>query len=63
MIMKCGRLGIVSKPQNGAGFQPLCFLYPISWGVAPGWYEVAPMALQLPRNAEFKGPKARSIPA
>jgi hypothetical protein len=54
---------ILTDQLNGAGVQPLCFPYPISWGVAPGWYEAAPMALQLLQNAGFKGPKARSIPA
>ena len=28
------------------GLQPLSILPPKTWGVAPGWYEPAPLALQ-----------------
>jgi hypothetical protein len=38
-------MGDCLKILNGAGFQPLYFLYLISWGVAPGCYEAAPSAL------------------
>jgi hypothetical protein len=47
----------VSKPVNGAGFQPLSFLLLHSWGSAPGWYEAAPSALKLMGNHAFESAK------
>jgi hypothetical protein len=61
--MECGSGESVSKPTNGAGPRPLLFQYPISWGVAPGWYESAPLALQLLLGTSLKGRRPDFISA
>jgi hypothetical protein len=54
---KGGNKEAVSKPVNGAGFQPLSFLLLHSRGYAPGWYEAAPSALKLMRSHIFESAK------
>jgi hypothetical protein len=49
----------VSKPGNGAGFQPFSLLLFHSWGFAPGWYNIAPSALKLLKIIKLVAPKAR----
>ncbi len=51
----CCLATMVSKPvddpmkhtsfEYGAGLQPFWILRRVTWGAAPGWYEVAPWAL------------------
>ena len=53
----------VSKLTYGLGLQPFYLMSLHSWGFAPGWYGIAPLALKLLRNHNIKGPKARSISA
>ena len=38
---------------DGPGFQPLRDLRFVTWGVAPGWYESAPLALSKGSAASF----------
>jgi hypothetical protein len=33
--------------RDAPGFQPLGFGGPLTWGVAPGWYADAPLALTI----------------
>jgi hypothetical protein len=60
---KGGSKETVSNPVNGAGLQPLSLLPSPSRGSAPGWYEAAPLALELLRDHKTKGLKARFISA
>jgi hypothetical protein len=55
--LKSGSLETVSKPVNGAGFQPLSFLLLHSRGSAPGWYEAAPSALNPMQGHTFESAK------
>jgi hypothetical protein len=59
-ILECGSNETVSRPVNGAGFQPFSFLLLHSRGSAPGWYEAAPSALKLMRNHIFESAKGAS---
>ena len=50
---------------DGTGFQPWCCLRVETWGVAPGWYGDAPLALRFranpPVSARAKGPANTSL--
>ena len=37
--------GIAACGRDGAGFQPFFIGVSVTWGVAPGWYGAAPLAL------------------
>ena len=38
--------GKVGGSGGGSGFQPFAFDFSGTWGVAPGWYGVGPLALE-----------------
>jgi hypothetical protein len=34
--------------ENSSAFQPFMVIFAFSWGFAPDWYDVAPLALRCP---------------
>ena len=63
MFLGVRQLGDCLKTYVWDGLSALFLLSLHSWGFAPGWYGIAPLALKLLRNQSIKGPKARSISA
>jgi hypothetical protein len=46
-------MNITLEEGDGAGLQPLMCLCRATWGDAPGWYGVAPLALKQARRSHL----------